>query len=182
MLDLNDEKWKYLRGGYRTDYDSSILLKELENTQDENRIKKIMDELWENLHHQGNVGLASYYAIPHLIRIGIKNQIKGYDIPAIVSVIETERHSNNPKLPEEYEVEYKKEIKDVIRLISQNQENEWERDYAACATAAIAAVNGQIDLAKTILEMIDKDLASKFEFLMENYDEIEELVNKKRML
>lgn len=38
MLDLNDEKWNCLRGGYRTNYDASILLKELENTQDENRM------------------------------------------------------------------------------------------------------------------------------------------------
>ena len=152
MLDLNCEKWKCLKGGYRINYDASILLKELENTQDENRIKKIMDELWENLHHQGDVGLASYFAIPHLIRIGIKNQIKGYDIPGIVAVVETQRHANNPKLPDEYLEEYKKEIKEITQLINQNQENEWERDYAVYATAAIAAVNGQVDLAKTILD------------------------------
>jgi len=182
MLNLNDEKWKFLDGGYRKRYDASILLKELETTKSEERVKAIMDEFWQELHHQGDVGLASYFSLPHLIRIGIKNQIRGYDILALVAVIEIQRHSNNPKLPVEYIEEYKKEIKEATRLVSQNQEQKWDSNYTVSATAAIAAVNGQIDLANIILEMIDEDIASKFEFLMENYDEIQELIKERRKL
>jgi hypothetical protein len=50
--------------------------------------------------------------------------------------------------------------------------------YATSATAAIAAVNGQIELARVIIELEDKDLANKFEKFMEHYDEIEEWLDE----
>ncbi len=179
MLDLEDKKWKFLKGGYRTWYDASVLLKELEALPDEYRVKEIMEEFWQELHHQGDVDLASYFSLPHLIRIGIKNKIKGYDIPALVATIEIQRHSNNPSIPPEYLADYQREIKDITQLINQNQEKEWSRAYATSATAAIAAVNGQIELAKIIIEMNDTDLAEDFNFLMENYDDIKDFIDGK---
>ena len=176
MLDLNDHKWKTFEGGYKTPFDASVLLKELENSREDARTKEILKEFWQELHHQGDVGLASYLSLPHLIRIGIKNHIIGYDIPCLVAVIETQRHAGNPELPQEYLADYQNEIKEITRLISLNQKSKWTRDFAVCATAAIAAVNGQIELAETILELTDEDLAAKMEFLIRKYDEIEKLM------
>lgn len=178
MLDLDNEKWKFLNGGYRTWYDASVLLKELEANPDAYRVKVIMEEFWQELHHQGDVDLASYFSLPHLIRIGIKNKIKGCDIPALVATIEIQRHSNNPAIPPEYLAVYKQEIKKVTQLINQTQEEEWGRTYATAATAAIAAVNGQIELAKVILEMNDSEISKDLDFLMENYDEIKDFMER----
>ncbi len=73
-----------------------------------------------------------------------------------------------------------KEIKVVTQLIYLNQEKEWDIEFASIATAAIAAVNGQIGLAKTILEMNDTDIATKFDFFMDNYNAFEDFINRKK--
>ena len=66
MLSLNDERWQNLDGGYRTQFDPTSLLSQLESGQGS---KAAWHELWEGLHHQGDVGEASYAAVPHLVRI-----------------------------------------------------------------------------------------------------------------
>ncbi|MEZ4685214.1 MAG: hypothetical protein R3B47_03870 [Bacteroidia bacterium] len=159
MLNLNDPKWKFFKGGYKIKYDASVRLQELENTDDENQINEILKEFWNELHHQGDVDLASYYSLPHLIRIGIKKKLKNWNIPALIAVIEIQRHRSNPPIPEEDREEYVKEIQKVIELVQINQGRKWDRTYSISALSAIAAVNGQIELAEVILELEDYDLA-----------------------
>jgi hypothetical protein len=66
MLSLDDKRWQDLEGSYRTRFDPRPLLSELE--ADKNA-KAVWHDLWEELHHQGDVGVASYAAVPHLVRI-----------------------------------------------------------------------------------------------------------------
>jgi len=112
--------------------------------------------------------------MPHLIRIAREKQLRNWDIPALVAVIEVQRHSNNVPLPKEFLSEYEQEIKGIIDVIKLNQGKRWDQVYATSATAAIAAVNGQIDLARVIIELEDENLVNKFEKFMEHYDEFEE--------
>jgi hypothetical protein len=71
MLPLNDERWRSLDGGYRIPYDASVALRALEHAGD---LQPVWDELWNELHHQGDVGIASYAAVPPLVRIaGARN-------------------------------------------------------------------------------------------------------------
>jgi hypothetical protein len=63
MLPLFDAKWAKLTGGYRVPYDPSAALSRLEQGQD------VWPELWNELHHQGDVGEDSDAAVPHLVRI-----------------------------------------------------------------------------------------------------------------
>jgi hypothetical protein len=58
-MSLDDLRWQELHGGYRVPFDASELLRRLEQGQD------IWDELWQELHHQGDVGEASYAAVSH---------------------------------------------------------------------------------------------------------------------
>jgi hypothetical protein len=62
MLSLTDPIWHELEGGYRVPYDASKALARME------RGKSVWDEFWNELHHQGDVGVASYAAIPQLVR------------------------------------------------------------------------------------------------------------------
>ena len=73
-MTLDADVWKKSQGGYKIDYDASVPLRQLEEANDEEEIKRIYDELWNELHHQGDVGLASYLSLPQLVRIG---KIKG---------------------------------------------------------------------------------------------------------
>jgi hypothetical protein len=66
MLSLDDNRWNGLTGGYKYPFDPRPLLTKLETESD---TAIVWDELWEELHHQGDVGDASYAAAPHIVRI-----------------------------------------------------------------------------------------------------------------
>jgi hypothetical protein len=94
MLPLFDAKWATLSGGYRVPYDPSAALSKLEQGQD------VWPELWNELHHQGDVGEASYAAVPHLVRIAAAAPRRSWNFYALVSAIEVERHrKSNPPVP-----------------------------------------------------------------------------------
>jgi hypothetical protein len=61
MLPLDDPRWKILTGGYRVPYDVSVPLGKL---FEQGESKELWDELWQELHHQGDIGPASYAAVP----------------------------------------------------------------------------------------------------------------------
>jgi hypothetical protein len=56
MLSFNDERWEHLTGGYKIPFDPRPCLLKIENQQD---TTAAWEELWEELHHQGDVGDAS---------------------------------------------------------------------------------------------------------------------------
>src|SRR5205814_458810 len=61
----------------------------------------VWDELWQELHHQGDVGEASYATVPHLLAIHQERDIPDWQMYAILGTIErcrTERR--NPQLPD----------------------------------------------------------------------------------
>ena len=66
MLSLDDNRWNNLTGGYRIQFDPRPLLAKLESGRD---TATNWHELWDELHHQGDVGEASYASVPHLVRI-----------------------------------------------------------------------------------------------------------------
>src|SRR5947208_2158398 len=56
MLSFDDERWNQLTGGYKIPFDPRPSLRKLESQQD---TAAAWEELWEELHHQGDVGDAS---------------------------------------------------------------------------------------------------------------------------
>lgn len=116
MLSLTDKRWSDLKGGYRATFDPRPLLAKLENEVDTEATWK---ELWEELHHQGDVGDASYAAVPHLVRIYRQHPTVDWNTYAIVAVIELARdEKRNPKIPAWLEKGYFaaiQELADVAR-------------------------------------------------------------------
>jgi hypothetical protein len=56
--------------------------------------------LWQELHHQGDVGDASYAAVPFLVALEQQKRCLGWQFYALVTTIETERHrKSNPPVP-----------------------------------------------------------------------------------
>jgi len=167
MLHLNDNKWKELPGGYRIPFDASLPLKKLEQATTVEEIEIIFIELWDELHHQGDVDLASYYAVPQIIRIAKEKKLFNYHIFGLVTTIEIERHGDNPKLPTEFEATYLYSIqKELPELIKEIWQHKWDAALASTALAALAISKGQIQMAKAILKMDDEELVKEF---LENY-------------
>ena len=104
MPGLDDSRWGNLTGGYRTRFDPRPVLARLETEQD---TATTWHELWDELHHQGDVGDASYAAIPHLVRIHRRRGIVDWNTYALVAIIELARtEKQNPGLPAWLEEDY----------------------------------------------------------------------------
>jgi hypothetical protein len=101
MLCLEDEKWKELHGGYRIPYDASVALRSMQDGMD------VWDELWNELHHQGDVGVASYAAVPQLVRIAGGAAHRDWNFYGLLATIEVERHrKGNPTIPPWLKADY----------------------------------------------------------------------------
>lgn len=138
-LALSDPRWKTLHAGYRVPYDASVPLKALAHGADP---AAIWDELWNELHHQGDVGEASYAAVPWLVDIGIERELADWNIFHLVNVIETCRaQSANPPLPEWMAGAYKHAWE---RLFGYGLDVLRQMDDALLVHSVLATVRGRL--------------------------------------
>lgn len=152
MLPLNDPKWKELAGGYRIPFDASIPLSKLENSA--NDTETIWSDLWENLYHQRDVGIASYAAIPHLVRIIRDRKILDWNPFGLAVAIELARvDGKNPELPDWLKQAYFQAYKDMAEYACESMSQEWDSDLLRSALSLIAIIKGNRDLAELIYEV-----------------------------
>jgi len=98
MLSLDDIRWTTMHGGYKMPFDPRPLFERLEAGID---TEAVWSELWNELHHQGDVDEASYASVPHLVRIYRKRTTAEWNTYAIVAIIELARaRGSNPDVPE----------------------------------------------------------------------------------
>lgn len=162
-MNLDNEIWKGLEGGYRTPYDVSIPLAELEQTKQPERVKEILEEFWNELHHQGDVGIASYLAIPQLVRIAKQKSLTDSSLLALCAVIEQQRHlGENPELPNKFKTYYNAGLNELKELASGQLKNNLEEMDLLITLSAIATCNGQVKVGKAILEFEDQDILDEF--------------------
>jgi hypothetical protein len=166
-LQLSDAKWKELEGGYKGEiYDASAALKQLEQAETLEAANLVYQELWNELHHQGDVGLASYYALPHLVRIAKQTHLVDHNVLSLVTVIELQRPKNNPKLPKALSAEYYAAIRDLEELAKISMKQDWDLGSAVSALSAIALAKNQVKLANLILNL---DSEEEIDELLKNY-------------
>jgi hypothetical protein len=98
MLHIDDPRWTTMNGGYRTPYDPRPGLQVLRGGGDQT---PVWAEFWNELHHQGDIGEASYAAVPYLVEMQKTQGTLDWNFYALVSTIEIERHrKSNPAIPE----------------------------------------------------------------------------------
>ena len=103
-MDLTDPRWAALEGGYRRPYDPRPALRRYAAGD-----AGAWDELWESLHHQGDIGEASYAALPQLVSIYTARAEPDWNIYALAAIIEEARHAGrNPPLPSWLAEEYRR--------------------------------------------------------------------------
>ncbi|PJJ84345.1 hypothetical protein [Mucilaginibacter auburnensis] len=168
LLDLASPLWNALEGGYKGSfYNPSGALLRLETATTKHEADHVYQELWNELHHQGDVGLASYYAVPHLVRITKEKKSVDENVLGLVSVIEIERHrNNNPALPKALVLSYESALKDLVGLAQEFLNNELELSIISVALAAIAVGKGQIKLGNAILNLDSEDMIDE---IFENF-------------
>ena len=145
MLPLNDPRWKELDGGYRIPFDASVPLKAMEAGAD------VWSELWDELHHQGDLGLASYAAVPHLVRIAAAASFRNWNLYALVSTIEIERHrKSNPAIPTYLKDSYFSAWSKLLELAVTDLKSNADEITLRSILAAIALAKGDLKLGALI--------------------------------
>jgi hypothetical protein len=111
MLDLDSEIWQYLDGGYRIEYDATVLLRDLLALDDP---RSVWDEIWNELHHQGDVGTASYAVMPWLLRIYREKDWVDFNLPAYAFAVERARmKTDNPAVPDWLYKDYENSLNEI---------------------------------------------------------------------
>lgn len=155
MTQLNDNIWKTLVGGYKILYDPSIELKLLTNSSDKIEIENILDRLFENLYHQGDIGTASIYSLPQLVNIGIANKIYSSTLLNLIGAIEQTRQLYRISIPSNIESDYENALISAFKLIDFNQN--WDEDFLICSLSLIATLKGRIDIANVVEHLNDAE-------------------------
>ncbi len=115
-MTFEDHHWSQLRGGYKTLYDPRPALRKIASGKEE---ESAWHELWNQLHHQGDVGEASYVAIPILTDLYHTKLRPDWNLFALAATIEVERHrKTNPPLPEWLRVDYEKAWQQMKALLA----------------------------------------------------------------
>ena len=119
MLDLDDPTWERLEGGYRQPYNPVPALRRLEGVSNPKEESEAYKELWDELHHQGDLGACSYACVPHLVRIAECRAPMTFDFFALITVIEIELHErHNPKIPRAMKSDYLQALEKIPVLIA----------------------------------------------------------------
>jgi len=141
MLDLNDGKWKELHGGYNMPYDASEALRALEAGMD------VWDELWDELHHQGDVGVASYAAVPQLVRIASGAAHRDWNFYGLIATIEIERHRiSNPAIPAWLQADYDNALAKASALALADLPSQADGETTQTILSLLALAKGELKL------------------------------------
>lgn len=162
MIGLEDPVWGTLIGGYRLPYDASIRLRELEGGSSD--IGEVCQDFWDELHHQGDVDLASYAAVPHLVRICIERWLLDWNTFALVAVIEKCRiFGKNPTIPGWIENDYHLAVKKLAEFGAQNFSKDWPKELTQSFLAVAAFAKGSPNTGRMLIEFPDDEMKDVFE-------------------
>lgn len=95
-MKLDDPRWEGLEAGYRMPFDPRPLLRELAKPGDHT---ETWEQLFTELHHQGDVGPASYASVPILVEIAGSTDTPEWQAFSLVATIDLSRDgfgSNEP--------------------------------------------------------------------------------------
>jgi hypothetical protein len=118
------------------------------------------EELWEELHHQGDVGVASYAAIPQIARISEERRESNWNLYALAATIEIERHrKNNPALPEWLASSYKTAWEGLVKLALSDLAGEPDELTLRSALSVVALGRGDLKLGAMLNHAATDEIA-----------------------
>ncbi|MFC3326031.1 hypothetical protein [Mesorhizobium cantuariense] len=144
---LDDVQWSGLKGGYKVVYDPRPALRTLVLRYDD---KPAWDELWNELHHQGDVGDASYAAVVEIVRISERHAPAHWGAYGLAATIEEARllDDRNPPVPARIEPHYKAAWRTLLHLALRDLATVTDDETVNCALAVVALYRGRFNLGR----------------------------------
>ena len=152
-MDFDDPRWNGLLGAYKTPYDPRSALKSLERggTSD-----AAWTELWSELYQRGNVGEASYAAIPHLVRIHVGRRPPDWNTYALAATIERARvRAVNPEVPPWLRDAYDSAWRRLVELGLEELRDAEEERLVGSILAVVCLAKKQFNLA--LMALLDEE-------------------------
>ena len=157
MLSLDDPRWNTFLGGRRTPYDPRPALMML---QSGSNVTRVWAELWDELHHQGDVDGASYASVPHLVCIYQERPTADWNIYAIVATIELARKGyKNPEVPAWLGDSYFQAIQELATIGSKEILKSSAPELVSSILAILALARGARIRAWFLLNYSEDELA-----------------------
>ena len=158
MITLDNEIWSELSGGYLSAYNPVQCLTQLYENIDANDSWK---ELWDELHHQGDVDQASYAAVPHILEIERRAKHFNWNGFALIAVIEQCRPKNVEPRTGAIADGYRKAWDELLEVIANKSQKSWDDVLTTSILSCVAYARGQRVIAYALLEM-DERVAKDF--------------------
>jgi hypothetical protein len=156
-MELNDPRWASLKGGYGVPFDPRPALLKLADGSDS---QAAWDQLWDGLHHQGDVGEASYACVPHLVRIHEARGMPDWNTYAIVATIDLARERRrNPTVPAWLDAEYASAIEDLAGLALKELPRAVDRETTRSMLAVLAIWKGARMYGRVLVELSEDELS-----------------------
>ena len=156
MMALDDPRWGQLEGGYRVPYDPRAALRRLEERDDH---REVWAELWNELHHQGDVGSASYAAVPQLVALHRRSRKLDWNLYALASTVEVERHrKSNPPIPDWLLSDYQAAWLTLVELALDELKAPIDATTLQCVLAVLALGKGDLKLGAFLSDLDRSEL------------------------
>jgi hypothetical protein len=152
---FDDPRWTKLQGAYRIPYDPRNALRSLAEGRN---VGAAWKELWTELHHQGDVGEASYAAVPKLVRIHAERGIADWNTYGLVATIEdARRNPANPELPSWLEACYPKALSQLASLGLSEIRDATDETLVVSIIAILAMAKGQPSLGRLAIAFTEDE-------------------------
>jgi len=148
-----EPSWSEMLGGYRRPYDPRRAIAKL---RDDPLDPAAWAELWNELHHQGDVGDASYAAVPLLVDACAAGP-RDWNLFALLATIEVERHRlRNPRLPDALAQDYAAALVTARDLALADLALTQDPLFIRSALGLVALADGALELG-ALLGHLDSD-------------------------
>jgi hypothetical protein len=156
LLNLSDERWASMEAGYRVPFDLRPLLVRLEA---DHGVGDAWSDLWQELHHQGDIGVGSLASVPHIVRICTASASIDWNPFALATTIELARGvRGNPDTPDWLRTAYHDALDALSRFGIAQLPHATNEALVRSILALIAAVRGLRSHARLLSQYTDDEI------------------------
>ena len=152
----DDERWQGLAGGYGSTYNPRPAILNLTSGTD---VVDAWHELRKNLHHQGQVGAASYAAVPLLVGAHRRRTDVHWNTYALVGTIELARPvRGNPEVPSWVISAYDEALQELLEMALTDLRRTEDPLIVRVLLGFVALGKRRRDVARLLLELDESEL------------------------
>ena len=119
----------------------------------------VWDELWKELHHQGDVDIASYASVPQLVRIASTRIARDWNFYGLLATIEIARHrKGNPAVPAWLKADYDGAWAQASALALVDVDSEIDSPTTTAILAVLALAKGELKLGAMLSGLDESEL------------------------